>query len=35
VLEKLRQAGMDVPAGLSASDISTNRFIDYSIGLPG
>jgi hypothetical protein len=26
---------MEVPADLSASDMSTNRFIDYSIGLPG
>jgi hypothetical protein len=31
----MRAAGMDVSADLSASDISTNRFIDYSIGLPG
>jgi len=35
VLDQMRAAGMDIPAGLSASDISTNRFIDYNIGLPG
>ena len=35
VLDQMRSAGMDVPAGLSASDMSTNRFIDYNIGLPG
>jgi len=31
----MRDVGMDIPANLSASDISTNRFIDYTIGLPG
>ena len=35
VLDQMRAAGMEVPADLSASDMSTNRFIDYSIGLPG
>jgi len=35
VLALMRDVGMDIPADLSASDISTNRFIDYSIGLPG
>ena len=35
VLDQMRAAGMDVPAGLSASDMTTNRFIDYNIGLPG
>jgi len=35
VLDQMRSAGMDIPAGLSASDMSTNRFIDYNIGLPG
>ena len=35
VLDQMRAAGMEVPAGLSASDMTTNRFIDYSIGLPG
>ena len=35
VLDLMRDVGMDIPANLSASDISTNRFIDYTIGLPG
>ncbi|MAG69426.1 MAG: nitrate ABC transporter substrate-binding protein, partial [Acidobacteria bacterium] len=34
VLDLMRGAGMDIPAGLSASDMSTNRFIDYTIGMP-
>jgi len=34
-LDQMRAAGMDIPADLSASDMSTNRFIDYTIGLPG
>ena len=34
VLDLMRDVGMDIPANLSASDISTNRFIDYTIGLP-
>jgi len=35
VLDQMRGAGMDISADLSASDMSTNRFIDYRIGLPG
>ena len=34
VLDLMRDVGMDIPANLSASDMSTNRFIDYTIGLP-
>ena len=34
VIDKIRAAGMDIPADLEASDITTNEFIDESIGLP-
>jgi len=33
VLQQLRDAGLDVPEGLTAADIYTNEFIDPSIGL--
>lgn len=33
VLEQLREAGLDVPEGLTAADLYTNEFIDPSIGL--
>ncbi|MFQ5556229.1 MAG: ABC transporter substrate-binding protein [Acidimicrobiales bacterium] len=32
VIGQLRDAGMDIPADLSASDIATNEYIDNSIG---
>ena len=35
VIDAMVDAGMDVMEGLSASDISTNEFIDESIGLDG
>jgi hypothetical protein len=34
VIDKMVAAGMDIVEGLQASDISTNEFIDDSIGLP-
>jgi hypothetical protein len=34
VIDKMVTAGMDIVDGLQASDISTNEFIDESIGLP-
>ncbi|HEX9926311.1 MAG TPA: ABC transporter substrate-binding protein [Anaerolineae bacterium] len=34
VIDKMVAAGMDIVDGLQASDISTNEFIDESIGLP-
>lgn len=33
VLDQLREAGLDVPDGLTAKDLYTNEFIDPSIGL--
>jgi len=35
VIDKMIAAGMEVPAELTAADISTNDFIDPAIGLPG
>jgi hypothetical protein len=35
VIDAMTSAGMDVLDGLTAADISTNEFIDDSIGLPG
>jgi len=34
VIDKMVAAGMEIPEGMQASDISTNEFIDDSIGLP-
>ena len=34
VIDAMASAGMDVPEGLTAADISTNEFIDPSIALP-
>lgn len=34
VIDAMTAAGMDVKEGLTAADISTNEFIDESIGLP-
>jgi hypothetical protein len=33
VLQQVRDAGLEVPEDLAASDIFTNEFIDESIGL--
>lgn len=33
VLDKMRNAGLDIPADLTAEDIYTNEFIDSSIGM--
>jgi hypothetical protein len=33
VLDKMRNAGLDIPADLKAEDIYTNEFIDMSIGM--
>jgi hypothetical protein len=35
VIDAMTSAGMDVVDGLTAADISTNEFIDPSIGLAG
>jgi hypothetical protein len=35
VIDAMTSAGMDVLEGLTAADISTNEFIDESIGLGG
>ena len=34
VIDKMVAAGMEIVDGLQASDLSTNEFIDESIGLP-
>ena len=33
VLDQIRDAGLDVPAELVATDLFTNQFVDEGIGL--
>jgi hypothetical protein len=34
IIDQMAAAGLDIPEGLQAADITTNEFIDESIGLP-